>query len=167
MNRRDTCVDAIKAFTEKVASLNCAQFSGAQLNALREAEKKLRGVIDSAQRARTAGGQQELVTNKRLVDWLSMTTERAERSVRVLLFLKERCPNDPIALHDLAQGLAWPQQESREDYLTESRRKLEALKDVGLIEASRDEAGCWSYELTERGTLFMESQEFLSMAAER
>lgn len=167
MNKMDACVDTIKALTEKVASLNCAQFSGAQLSALREAEKKLRGVIDSAQRARSTDDQQELVTNKRLVDWLSMTTERAQRSVDVLLFLKENISNGLIALHDLSEALDWPQQESREDYLRESRWKLEALKDVGLIAASRDKAGCWSYELTERGNLFMESQEFLSMAAER
>jgi hypothetical protein len=155
----------IGALRHAVDSLKGAEFSAPDLRALRTEEKRLRSIIDTAQANRNPIDQEAYVTNERLAQWLSMTPDRASRSASALSFLKERQSSEPVLLFDLAKALGWLEHEPQTDPMTDSRRKLEGLKDGGLISAYRSDDGQWSYALTERGHAFMDSPEFLSLRA--
>jgi hypothetical protein len=153
----------IGALRSAVDSLDGAKFNAPDLKALRAEEKRLRSIIDAAQVSRNPIDREASVTNERLAQWLSMTPDRASRSVKALSFLKERQSSEPVLLYDLAKALGWLEHETQTDPMTDSRRKLEGLKDGGLISAHRNNDGQWSYALTERGHAFMDSSEFCSL----
>lgn len=153
----------IGALTHAVDSLKSAEFSAPELRALRAEEKRLRRIIDTAQVNRNPRDQEAHVTNEQLAQWLSMTPDRASRSASALSFLKERQSSESVLLFDLAKALGWLKHETQTDSMIDARRKLEGLKDGGLISAHRSDDGQWSYALTERGHAFMDSPEFLSL----
>lgn len=153
----------IGALRSAVDSLDGGTFNAPDLKALRAEEKRLRSIIDAAQVSSNPIDREASVTNEQLAKWLSMTPDRASRSASAPSFLKERQSSESVLLFDLAKALGWLKHETQTDSMIDARRKLEGLKDGGLISAHRSDDGQWLYALTERRHTFMDSPEFLSL----
>lgn len=158
MNQQQGKAKGIKGLQKAISNLEGQSLDSKSMQALRAEARRLNRIIEE----RNAEADGADTSALQLLKWLSMTPERATRCREVLNFLHQRGPDQPISLYELAKTLGWPEEGGRDDYLTDSRRKLEAVKDVGLVAAEKEEHQ-WFYRISDKGMAVMESGELSAL----
>lgn len=108
------------------------------LDAFQKASAAALAVADSL----TLPGQEQVASEltqraQDLVAWFSFTPQRKERVACVLSFFRDRSEPEPISLANLGRALNWTAQTPREEELIDSFRKLDCMRDVGMLIETR------------------------------
>lgn len=160
MSRQQGEAKVIKSLQRAISNLEGESFDSKSMQLLRLEAKRLNDIIEEGAAKAQRGGAD--TSNSQLFAWLSMTPERATRCREVLNCLYQRGPHQPISLYELAKTLGWPEEGGNDDYLTNSRRKLEAVKDVGLVIAEKEEHQ-WFYRISDKGMAVMDAGELSAL----